>query len=222
MQEAKQDQPIIIEPKNIATAAVIWLHGLGADGNDFAGLVPELDLPTHHGIRFVFPHAPVQAVTINGGMTMRSWYDIRSTDFMNDIDMAGIRDACYQIYALIQQQINMGIAVDKIVLAGFSQGGLVALHAGLSFSQPLAGIIALSTYCPKSEQFHLHREIPILMAHGKFDTVIPLAVAKQSAEALTERGYAIEWHQYPMEHQVCVEEIDEISTWLIKTLAIDL
>lgn len=222
MQEAKQDQPIIIEPKSRATSAVIWLHGLGADGNDFAGLVPELDLPTHHGIRFVFPHAPVQAVTINGGMTMRSWYDIRSTDFMKDIDAAGIRVSCYQIYALIQQQIDSGIAVDRIVLAGFSQGGLIALHAGLSFGQPLAGIMALSTYCPMTEQFHLHRQTPILMMHGKFDTVIPMPVAKQSAEALTKRGYAIEWHQYPMEHQVCVEEIDEISTWLKNTLTIGL
>ncbi len=222
MQEAKQDQPIIIEPEKRATSAVIWLHGLGADGNDFAGLVPELDLPSHHGIRFIFPNALEQAVTINGGMTMRSWFDIRSTDFMNDIDAAGIRVACNQIYALIQQQIEAGIDVDKIVLAGFSQGGLVALHAGLSFSQPLAGIMALSTYCPMSEQFHLHRQTPILMAHGKFDTVIPMAIAKQSAEALTERGYAIEWHQYPMEHQVCAEEIGEISTWLIKALTIDL
>ncbi len=222
MQEAKHEQPIIIEPEATATSAVIWLHGLGADGNDFAGLVPELDLPTHHGIRFVFPHASVQPVTINGGMTMRSWYDIRSTDFMNDIDAAGIRVACYQIYALIKLQIDAGIPVDKIVLAGFSQGGLIALHAGLSFSQPLAGIMALSTYCPKSEQFHLHRQTPILMAHGKFDTVIPLAIAKQSAESLASRGYTIEWHQYPMEHQVCLEEIDEISTWLMKTLTIDL
>ncbi|WP_019557564.1 alpha/beta hydrolase [Thiomicrorhabdus arctica] len=222
MQEAKQAPPIIIEPKSKATAAVIWLHGLGADGNDFAGLVPELRLPTQHGIRFIFPNAPVQAVTINGGMEMRSWYDIRSTDFMNDIDAAGIRVSCHEIHALVQQQIDSGIDVDKIVLAGFSQGGLIALHAGLSFSQALAGIMALSTYCPMSEQFHLHLHLPILMAHGKFDTVIPMPVAKQSAESLTQCGYVIEWYEYPMEHQVCLDEIEDISTWLVKTLSIAL
>lgn len=218
MQEAKQDPPIIIEPQQTATSAVIWLHGLGADGHDFAGLVPQLNLPTGHRVRFIFPHAPVQAVTINGGMNMRSWYDIRSTDFMNDIDAAGIRVSCYQIYDLIQQQQKAGISLDKIVLAGFSQGGLIALHAGLSHDHSLAGIMALSTYCPMTEQFFLHRETPILMAHGEFDPVIPIHVAERSAEALVQRGYTVDWQTYPMEHQVCAEEIAYIAAWLRKTL----
>ncbi len=214
MQEVIQDAPIIIEPEAEVNSAVIWLHGLGADGNDFAGLVPQLNLPEQHGIRFVFPHAPVQSVTINGGMKMRSWYDIRSTDFMNDVDAAGIRVSCYQIYDLIQAQLAQGIAANKIVLAGFSQGGLIALHAGLSFSHGLAGIMALSTYCPMPQQFHQHRDISIFMAHGKFDNVIPFSVAQASCSALQKRGYPIQWHSYPMEHQVCAQEIEDIVNWL--------
>jgi len=216
--QATQDTPIIIEPKGEATSSVIWLHGLGADGSDFSGLVPQLALPENHGIRFIFPHAPVQPVTINGGMEMRSWYDIRSTDFMNDIDAAGIRVSCYQIYDLIQAQLDQGIAADKIVLAGFSQGGLIALHAGLSFSHRLAGIMALSTYCPMAQQFSQHRDVPIFMAHGQFDTVIPIEVAEHSYQTLNQRGYAIQWQTYPMEHQVCAQEIEDIVNWLKSTL----
>lgn len=224
MQEAKLDPPIIIEPTRGttegATRAVIWLHGLGADGNDFAGLVPELDLPENNGIRFVFPHALVQPVTINGGMEMRSWYDIRSNNFIEDIDAAGIRVSCYQVYDLIQAQMDQGIPADQIVLAGFSQGGLVALHAGLSFGHTLAGIMALSTYCPMPQQFSQHRQMPIMMTHGRFDTVIPMKLAKDSCESLTKRGYQIEWLEYPMEHQVCIEEIRDISRWLRETLGL--
>jgi len=220
MQEAKQESPIIIEPNEQASSAVIWLHGLGADGYDFAGLVPELNLPDNHGVRFVFPHAPVQAVTINGGMQMRSWYDIRSTDFMNDIDEAGIRVSCLHIYDLVQEQIDLGISADKIVLAGFSQGGLIALHAGLSFSQSLAGIMALSTYCPMSQPFSNNRQLPIFMAHGQFDTVIPIEVANHSYQALEQCGYAVQWQAYPMEHQVCAQEIDDIVNWLKSSLSL--
>ncbi len=218
--QATQETPIIIEPQGEVTSSVIWLHGLGADGNDFAGLVPQLDLPNNHGIRFIFPHAPVQPVTINGGMEMRSWYDIRSTDFMNDIDAAGIRVSCYQIYDLLQTQLDQGIAADKIVLAGFSQGGLIALHAGLSFGHRLAGIMALSTYCPMPQQFSQHRNMPILMAHGQFDSVIPIEVAEHSYKALTKRGYTIQWQSYPMEHQVCAQEIEDIVNWLKSTLCV--
>lgn len=218
MQEAIQESPIIIEPKGDVTSAVIWLHGLGADGNDFAGLVPQLNLPEQHGIRFVFPHAPVQPVTINGGMEMRSWYDIRSTKLMDDIDAAGIRVSCYQIYDLIQAQLDQGIAAHNIVLAGFSQGGLIALHAGLSFSHSLAGIMALSTYCPMPQQFSQHRDVPIFMAHGQFDTVIPFDVGYASYQALNKRGYSIQWQSYPMEHQVCAQEIEDIVNWLKFTL----
>lgn len=225
MQETKLDAPIVVEPKlavgEQASAAVIWLHGLGADGNDFAGLLPELDLPDNHGIRFIFPHAPVQPVTINGGMTMRSWYDIRSTDFMNDVDAAGIRVSCHHIYKLIEAEMAAGMPANKIVLAGFSQGGLIALHAGLSFGHTLAGIMALSTYCPMPQQFSQHREMPILMVHGRFDPVIPLAIAEESCTALKRRGYKIDWHEYPMEHQVCIDEINAIAGWLKSTLQLE-
>jgi len=218
--QTTQDTPIIIEPKEEATSAVIWLHGLGADGSDFAGLVPQLALPEHHGIRFVFPHAPVQSVTINGGMTMRSWYDIRSTDFINDIDKTGIQASCDQIYDLIQIQLDQGIAVDKIVLAGFSQGGLIALHAGLGFKHRLAGIMALSTYCPIFKSFSEHQSIPIFMAHGQFDTVIPFDVGYASYQALNKLGYTIQWQSYAMEHQVCAQEIEDIVNWLTENLSL--
>ncbi|MCF6254229.1 MAG: alpha/beta hydrolase [Thiomicrorhabdus sp.] len=216
--QATQDAPIIIEPKEEASSAVIWLHGLGADGGDFSGLVPQLALPDNHGIRFVFPHAPVQPVTINGGMTMRSWYDIRSTDFINDIDTVGIQASCKQIHDLIQVQLAQGISADKIVLAGFSQGGLIALHAGLDFEHRLAGILALSTYCPMFQPFSEHRNVPILMAHGQFDTVIPFDVGYASYQALNKQGYTIQWQSYPMEHQVCAQEIEDIVNWLKSTL----
>jgi phospholipase/carboxylesterase len=218
--QATQDVPIIIEPKEEASSAVIWLHGLGADGSDFSGLVPQLALPDNHGIRFIFPHAPVQPVTINGGMKMRSWYDIRSTDFINDIDTIGIQNSCGQIYDLIQIQLDQGIAADKIVLAGFSQGGLIALHAGLGFECRLAGIMALSTYCPISDQFSKYCDLPIFIAHGQFDTVIPYDVGYASYQALNEQGYAIQWQSYPMEHQVCAQEIEDIVNWLTVTLSL--
>lgn len=218
MQVTQHDLPIILEPPAKAESAVIWLHGLGADGEDFVDLVPQLKLPENHGIRFIFPHAPHQPVTINGGMRMRSWYDIRSTDFMGDVDAAGIRVACYRAYELIKQQIDAGISAEKIVLAGFSQGGLVALHAALSYEHLLGGVLALSTYCPMYEQFYMHREIPIMMTHGEYDQVIPLAIAQHSKQALEQKGYQIEWHSYPMQHQVCAEEIDDIAAWLKQVL----
>ncbi|MDG6777188.1 alpha/beta hydrolase fold domain-containing protein [Thiomicrorhabdus sp. zzn3] len=213
--------PIILEPQGQVQSAVIWLHGLGADGEDFVGVVPQLDLPEEHGIRFVFPHAPYQEVTINGGATMRAWYDIRSMDLMGEVDAAGIRVACYQVYDLVQQQIRAGIAPQRIVLAGFSQGGLIALHAGLSYQQALGGILALSTYCPMYEQFYMHRHMPIMMTHGLSDPVIPLPIADQSRKALEHKGYHVEWHTYPMQHQVCAEELDDISHWLRRVLQLD-
>ncbi|NPA72195.1 MAG: alpha/beta hydrolase fold domain-containing protein [Gammaproteobacteria bacterium] len=220
MQEASLDQPIILEPKQTATSAVIWLHGLGADGHDFAGIVPSLELPENSGVRFIFPHAPEQAVTINGGMVMRSWYDIRTPDFLSDVDEQGIRTSCRQIEVLINTQVEQGIAADRIVLAGFSQGGLIALHAGLTYEKSLAGIMALSTYCPLVEDFKQNKRVSILMTHGTFDNVIPLAVGEHSAQQLTQQGYSLEWRAYPMEHQVCAEEIADIAAWLTKTLTL--
>lgn len=210
--------PLIVEPNLPADSAVIWLHGLGADGADFVDIVPSLGLPAEHGIRFVFPHAAVQPVTINGGMTMRSWFDIRSMDILNDIDSAGIRVSCHQVYKLIEQQRDLGIASKNIVIAGFSQGGLIALHAGLSYDHPLAGVMALSTWCPLVEQFYLHREMPIFIAHGDQDSVVPYALGIKARDDLRAKGYQVEWQDYPMEHQVCLEEIEAIGHWLKRTL----
>ncbi len=209
--------PIVIEPKQTADSAVIWLHGLGADGNDFASLLPQLDLPEDHRIRFIFPTAPEAPVTINGGMKMRSWYDIRSLDLLNVVDAAGIRVSCYRVFDLINEQRALGIAPEKIVLAGFSQGGVIALHAALSYEFRLAGVMALSTYFPLPQQFFQHRGLPILMAHGLYDDIVPLSVAEQSKAALEKKGYAVEWHTFPMGHSVCEEEIETIASWLIST-----
>ncbi|MGE4501548.1 MAG: alpha/beta hydrolase [Thiomicrospira sp.] len=211
--------PVVIEPDVPAKAAVIWMHGLGADGHDFEGIVPSLGLPKGHAIRFIFPHAPIQAVTINGGMHMRSWFDIRSMDFFNDVDSAGIRVSCHTVYKLIQQQIDSGIESQHIVLAGFSQGGLIAYHAGLSYDHALGGIIALSTWCPLVEQFYLHREMPIFVAHGRQDPIVPYALGAKARDDLSAKGYQIEWHDYDMQHQVCADEVDAIGAWLRKVLA---
>ena len=210
--------PIIIEPQNRANATVIWLHGLGADGHDFQEIVPLLNLPNNHSIRFVFPHAPIQGVTINGGMHMRSWFDIRSADLINDVDSAGIRVSCHQVYKLIEQQRDQGIGSERIVLAGFSQGGLIALHAGLSYDHPIAGIMGLSTWCPLVEQFYLHKESPIFLAHGRQDPVVPFELGFKMRDDLSAKGYQIEWHQYDMQHQVCADEIEAIGRWLSQLL----
>lgn len=210
--------PVIVEPSQPAKAAVIWLHGLGADGHDFEEIVPSLGLPDNHAIRFVFPHAPIQAVTINGGMHMRSWFDIRSLDMQNDVDSAGIRVSCHQVYKLISEQEAAGIEPKNIILAGFSQGGLIALHAGLSYDHSLGGIMALSTWCPLVEQFHLHREIPILMIHGRQDPVVPFELGAKAQEDLSAKGYQIDWQVYDMQHQVCLQEIEYIGDWLRQCL----
>lgn len=217
---ADLDKSIVVEPADKAESAVIWLHGLGADGNDFVGILPQLNLPQNHSIRFVFPHAPVQPVTVNGGMAMRSWYDIYSMTIAEKMDTAGINQSASVLQELIQQQLDLGIPANKIVLAGFSQGGLVALHTGLYYSQPLAGILALSTYYPTAclqdaqQQAKEFQQPPICMAHGVYDQVIPLAVAQKASQLLTEHGQQVEWHEYPMEHQVCMPEIELISAWL--------
>lgn len=212
------DLPLMVEPDSQAHAAVIWLHGLGADGYDFVDIVPSLGLPDDHGIRFIFPHAPVQSVTINGGMQMRSWFDIRSMDILNDVDSAGIRVSCHQVYKLIEQQRDLGIASDKIIVAGFSQGGLIALHAGLSYDHPLAGVMALSSWCPLVEQFYLHRDMPLFIAHGQQDPVVPFELGIKARDDLSAKGYQVEWHDYPMQHQVCMDEIDAIGHWLRRVL----
>lgn len=203
------------------TASVIWLHGLGADGNDFAPIVPELELP-ERAIRFVFPHAPTQPVTINGGMVMRAWYDISDNAIRRE-DEGGVRASQAELEKLIARERTRGVEARNIVLAGFSQGGAVVLHTGLRHAERLAGIMALSTYVPladlvSGEIAPINRDLPIFMAHGSGDPIIPMARAQQSRALLEQLGYAVEWHDYPMPHSVCAEEIGDVSVWLQKVL----
>ena len=205
------------------TGSVIWLHGLGADGHDFEAIVPELRLPESTPLRFVFPHAPVRPVTVNGGMAMRAWYDIISLDKEGRADEAGIRASSELLDALIRREQERGIAADRIVLAGFSQGGAIVLHNALRTSLKLAGLMALSTYLPLSQTIAAEvvdepaagdTSLPVFMAHGTFDPMIQYQAGRDSADALEEIGYTIEWHEYPMAHAVCPQEIIDISNWL--------
>ena len=198
---------------------VIWMHGLGADGWDFVPIVRELDLPEDLPLRFIFPNAPVRPVTINNGYAMRAWYDIRMADIGRLPDEAGIRQSQAQVEAFVAREKSRGIAAGRIVLAGFSQGGAIALHTGLRHAEPLAGILALSTYLPLGES--LEREaadandrVAVFMAHGTQDPVVPLALAESSRALLAGHGITPEWHTYPMPHSVCAEEVAEISRWL--------
>jgi phospholipase/carboxylesterase len=206
------------------TAAVIWLHGLGADGHDFEPIVPELDLPDAPAVRFVFPHAPMQAVTINGGAVMRAWYDVYNLQGARREDDAGVRKSQASVEALIAREQTRDVPVARIVLAGFSQGGAIALQTGLRHPEPLAGIMALSTYLPlaatvATEASPANRDVPIFMAHGRHDPLIPIERAVLSRDALHKAGYAVEWHEYPMEHSVCAAEIRDIAAWLRRVLA---
>jgi phospholipase/carboxylesterase len=205
--------------------AVIWMHGLGADGNDFVPVVKELGLPESLALRFIFPHAPMRAVTINAGYVMRAWYDIveiSSTE--RKVDESGIRESQRAIDAFIAREVTRGVAANRIVLAGFSQGGAIALQTALRHEQGLAGVLALSTYLPlasslEAEASHANRAIPIFMAHGEQDTVIPISIAENSFKELGRHGYQVEWHEYPMPHSVSMEEIADIGTWLKRRFA---
>lgn len=197
--------------------SVIWLHGLGADGHDFEPIVPELRLPADLSLRFIFPHAPVQPVTINGGMAMRSWYDIVSFDSEGRADRAGLLESSGLLEGLIGREIERDIAPQKIVVAGFSQGGAVAIHTALQTKHQIAGLMALSTYMalPDDAASAVSRkDLPIFMAHGSFDPVLRMEWGRSSADRLIEAGYAVDWHEYPMAHAVCPEEIADISNWL--------
>lgn len=199
--------------------AVLWLHGLGADGNDFAPIVPELLRPHWPAIRFVFPHAPVQPITINNGVPMRAWYDIVSMDFRSRADAAGVAASVQALDTLIDQQVAAGIPAERILLAGFSQGGAVILSAVLRRSRPIGGLIALSTYLPDPETAAAQRapdgiRPPVFMAHGVQDPVIPQAIAAHTAQTLKDLGFPLEWRSYPMAHQVCAEELEALGDWL--------
>jgi phospholipase/carboxylesterase len=199
--------------------AILWLHGLGADGNDFAPIVPELVDRTWPSLRFVFPHAPVRPVTINGGMRMRAWYDISGAQIADRQDVAGIRESIASLDALIAREGARGIPPGRVILAGFSQGGAIVLAGGVRHAARLGGIVALSTYLPleattAAERSAANAQAPIFMAHGSADPVVPERLGKLSRDALTALGYTVEWHSYPMAHQVCLEEIADLRAWI--------
>jgi phospholipase/carboxylesterase len=199
--------------------SVIWLHGLGADGHDFEPIVPELVNPAWPALRFVFPHAPVRPITINGGMSMRAWYDIYGQDIAQRQDETGIRASIALLDELIEHEIARGVASEHVLLAGFSQGGAIVLAGGLRHRQRLGGIIALSTYLPLAEKTAAqmsadNRATPIFMAHGASDPVIAQALAEMSRDVLLGLGLAPEWHSYPMAHQVCAQEIADLKRWI--------
>ena len=213
-----------IESSPNPTAAVIWLHGLGADGNDFAGLVPELDLSGCQAIRFVFPHAPAMPVTINGGYVMPAWYDILGANLVAQQDAVGIQNSERAIAALIDNEVARGIPYERIVLAGFSQGCAMALHTGLRLPHKLAGIMALSGYLPLADSFttELHAanaNTPVFMAHGTQDPVVVIQRGEESRDALTKLGHRVQWHTYPMPHSVHPLEITDISAFLKQVLS---
>ncbi len=217
------DLPDTVEvgPDGDATGSVIWLHGLGADGRDFEPVVAELDLPL--ALRFVFPHAPIRPVTINGGVPMRAWYDIVSLDRGGPQDEAGIRDSAASLVALIERERARGIPNQRIVVAGFSQGGAIALHTALRYADRLAGLLALSTWLPlgttldpevAANERSQPRELPVFLAHGSFDPMLPIALGHEARAALEALGFGVQWHEYPMGHAVCGEEIADIRAWL--------
>jgi len=203
-------------------AAVIWLHGLGADGHDFEPVVPELRLPASKPVRFIFPHAPMRPVTINNGMRMRAWYDILQMGGGTE-DEAGIRASQAAVEGLVAEQKAAGIPANRIALAGFSQGGAIVLQTALRAKERLAGVLALSTYLPlrdklAGERTAANKDVPIYMAHGSFDPMIGIDRAQRSREILEAQGYKVEWHEYPMPHSVCPEEIGDIAKFLLRIL----
>lgn len=217
--------PIIVEPNATAEAAVIWLHGLGADGHDFEPVVQQLSESVTLATRFVFPHAPMQAVTINGGMLMRAWYDILEADLNRRVDAEGVCRSSDIATGLLEEQRARGILPRRIVLAGFSQGGAIALHAGLRYPERLAGIMALSTYlaleeATEEEASAANADVPVFLAHGSQDPLVPLAASERSRRHLKALGYRIQCHTYPMPHSVCAEELRDISCWLETVLEV--
>ena len=213
----------VIKTSEQTEFTVIWMHGLGADGHDFVSVIPELKLPSNLNIKFIFPHAPIRPVTLNNGMEMRAWYDLLSLDRSKTAKEDDILTSVTWINQMLDEEINSGTASDKILLAGFSQGGVIALHTGLRYSQKLAGIMALSTYMPFKENViqqasDSQKGIPVFAAHGQFDPVIPFASYQDYVPVLEANGYVVEAHGYPMEHSLCLEEINDISAWLQKVL----
>ena len=214
---------LIVDPKNgqPANACVFILHGLGADGHDFEPLVPALSLPEGANVRFIMPHAPRLAVTINGGMVMPAWYDILAMDLDRRVDERQLKTSAQRIQALIEEQIDQGIDSQRIIIAGFSQGGAVAYQAALSFPQPLGGLLAMSTYFATADSIELadaNREMAIEVQHGNFDPVVPETLGKTGAERLKSMGYKVNYRQYPMAHALCPQQVSDIGKWLSERL----
>lgn len=211
-----------IETGNAVSASVIWLHGLGANGHDFEDVVPALRLPQTLGVRFVFPHAPSIPVTINNGYVMPAWYDILEMSIDRKVDDVQLRQSAEQVRLLIQREIERGVPSERIVLAGFSQGGAVAYEAALSHDQPLGGLMAMSTYLATQDSIKRHennQSLPIFIMHGTQDPVVPFALGERARDALTTWQYDVSFRDYRMDHSVCIEQIRDISTWLQKVLA---
>lgn len=216
-------EAIEVGPTGNVDGSVIWLHGLGADGHDFEAIVPQLNLPANLNLRFIFPHAPVRPVTINGGMSMRAWYDILSLERDGPVDEAGIRESAEMLVALIERERGRGVPYENIVVAGFSQGGAIASHCALRFPEKLAGLMALSTYLPLRSTVQTEiaesataqtKSLPIFMAHGTSDPMLPMHLGTSSRDAMEALGYSVKWFDYPMPHAVCPQEIADISVWL--------
>ena len=215
----ESESEVTLEPTVPAIASVVLLHGLGADGWDFVPIVEELRLPDALPVRFVFPHAPLRPVTVNAGYVMRAWYDITSFTPEGRADAAGLAESVGRMNGYLEQEAARGIPASKIVLAGFSQGGAVALSAGLRFRERLAGLLALSTYLPfparlEAEKSAANADVPILMCHGRMDPVVEIGMGIEARDVLRAQGYAVEWHEYPMQHEVCADELAEIGRWL--------
>lgn len=213
----------VCEPDTEADACVIWLHGLGADGSDFLGVVDQLGLPANHKVRFVFPNAPFRSVTVNNGMKMRGWYDIFDINLLRKEDESGIKDSYNTLSEIIQHEVKQGVAHARIILAGFSQGGAMSLYTGLRYPIALGGIIVLSAYMPLLADFNSHMhpanaDIPIFMAHGLFDPIVPLQAGKNAADALQKLNYALEWQTYPIAHTVTLDEIYDVGAFINRCL----
>jgi phospholipase/carboxylesterase len=223
MTESELLSTVEIEPEVPARASVIWLHGLGADGHDFEPVVPMLELDPALGVRFVFPHAPSRPVTINMGMVMPAWYDVRSLDLRRDADESGIRTSARQLEDLVERENRRGIPCERIVLAGFSQGGAIALHTGLRHPRRLAGLMVLSSYLVLDDTFDRERspenaDVPIFLAHGTMDPLVAPERGAAARDRLVQGGYTVEWHTYPMAHQVCPDEIADAGRWITRVL----
>lgn len=213
------EREVTLSPPSPAAATVIWLHGLGADGWDFVPVVSELGLPDDLPVRFIFPHAPVRPVTVNAGYEMRAWYDIISFTPEGRADVAGLAEASQRVMDYVRAESEAGVPASRVVLAGFSQGGAVALFAGLRHPERLAGILALSTYLPFPEKLAADKsaanaQVPILMCHGREDPMVKLWMGSESRDLLGSQGYGVEWHDYPMQHELCIEELADVSRWL--------